>query len=266
MLMHTQKLQTINGIIFLVSLKPSTLSWWFFFIMQDVVAIIVSGGSGKRLGADIPKQYIEVEGKTILQYTLEKFSRSKYISEIVVVANIDYMQLASEIAKKLSSEKEIHIVEGGTERYLSVYNGVKYVFEKYPESFVLIHDAVRPNLPDYIINEVVLALNKYNAVSTAIPVKDTLYLTDKSGIEVIDRKLYYTAQTPQGFRVKKILTAFDFLLKRKDFIPTDDISVYCYAHNSKDVYIVKGSIHNNKITYKEDIVWFESLIKSGNNI
>lgn len=234
-------------------------------MLNKAVAIIVSGGSGKRLGADIPKQYIYVEGKPILQYTLEKFILSEYISEIVVVANVDYIQLASEIAKGVNSEKEIHIVEGGTERYLSVYNGVKYVFEKYPESFVLIHDAVRPNISDYIIKEVVLALNTYNAVATAIPVKDTLYLISKSGIEVKDRESYYAAQTPQGFKAKMILAAYNMWLKQKCFIPTDDISVYCYAYNSKDVYIVNGSIHNNKITYKEDIVWFESLIKVANN-
>jgi ribitol-5-phosphate 2-dehydrogenase (NADP+) / D-ribitol-5-phosphate cytidylyltransferase len=232
---------------------------------KRVVAIIVSGGSGKRLGGDIPKQYVEIEGKTILQFTIEKFCRSNYISEIVVVANIDYMSLAKEITGKVNSEKKISIVEAGAERYLSVFKGIKYVYEKSPDSFVLIHDAVRPNLPDYIIKEVALALNKSDAVSTAIPVIDTLYLVSKSGIEIKNRDGYYAAQTPQGFKLKKIFNAYSFLLNNKSFIPTDDISAYCFAYPSKDVYIVKGSIHNNKITYKEDIEWFESLVRTGKN-
>ena len=223
-------------------------------------AIIVSGGSGKRLGSDTPKQYLEVNGKTILQYSLEAFLTHPKIHGVIVVAHNDYLLLTEEIAANIQSDKEIQIVKGGTERHLSVLEGLKAAEMAEPFSNVLIHDAVRPNVSQQIISDTIEALENHEAVSTAISVSDTIYIKDNNEISVPNRNNVYAAQTPQAFRLSAMLEAYLMLRMNNGFAPTDDVSVYLKAFPKRAIFIVNGSSDNKKITYSSDLNWFDEVI------
>jgi 2-C-methyl-D-erythritol 4-phosphate cytidylyltransferase len=223
-------------------------------------AIIVSGGSGKRLGSDIPKQYIEVNNKTILQYSLEAFIAHPQIHGVIVVAHKDYLLLTEEIAANIQSDKEIQIVKGGAERHLSVLEGLKAAEMAEPFSNVLIHDAVRPYVSQQIISDTIDALKNNEAVSTAIPVSDTIYIKDTNEISVPNRNTVFTAQTPQAFRLSVMLEAYLMLRMDNGFLPTDDVSVFLKAFPKRAIYIVNGSHDNRKITYSSDLKWFNEVV------
>jgi ribitol-5-phosphate 2-dehydrogenase (NADP+) / D-ribitol-5-phosphate cytidylyltransferase len=225
-------------------------------------AIILLSGSGIRFGNSKPKQFIELNGSPLFSYSLFAFDKNILIDEIILVVNPMYLnELKRFIGDSINLfSKPIRILNGGETRQISSFIGVSSI--KDIECNVLIHDAVRPFIKHSIINECISKLKTCKAVSTVIPVSDTLYHKDFKDkiIDIPDRELFVRAQTPQGFQLDTILSAHQLAQKDKILNAPDD----CYLVNKyhlSEIGLVQGDINNIKITYPIDIDFAETILE-----
>lgn len=226
--------------------------------MDKVAAVIVAGGSGKRMGMKIKKQFIELEGKAILAHTIEAFNKCKVIDEIiVVVGKEDIAKVKTEIVSRYGYDKVIQIIEGGTERQESVYNGLMAVAKEV--QYVMIHDGARPFISQEILEKALLMTKEKHATVVAVPVKDTIKVVNEA-LEVEatpNRSTLWSVQTPQSFKKELLIKAYDYA-KEKSLIVTDD-SMLVEAYGKK-VHVVEGDYNNIKITTSEDLVLGQAIL------
>lgn len=225
------------------------------------IAIILAGGVGNRLNAGIPKQFIKVAGKTILEYTISAFQNNVNIHEIALVINPQYVNEAKEIVENDNFPKLRRILKGGKERYSSSIAALKEYGDT--ECNLIFHDAVRPLVSQRIIDDVVISLAANVAIGVGVSTTDTIWEKnniDNSINKIPDRTLLVSAQTPQAFRADIINKAYNLALNDPEFIATDDCGVVKkYLPNTK-ISIVEGDSSNIKITYKEDVDYLEFFI------
>lgn len=231
--------------------------------MSKVHAIILAAGVGKRARYDIPKQFIKIAGKTIVEHTIDIFERHRNIDNIIIVVLPMYKTLMEEIVLKNNYKKVSKILAGGETRRESSFVGLDAI--KDDNDVVLMHDAIRPFLSERIISQCVSALKKYDAVDVAIPSADTIIkLNGGDTIEDIPvRKFMLRGQTPQGFRVGVIKKAHLMANKDKNVQVTDDCGLV-FKYKLAEVHVVRGEENNIKITYPEDVFLAESLFKVRN--
>jgi len=224
------------------------------------IALIVAGGSGKRMGLDIPKQFVVVNNKPIISYSLKAFEDVKEIDSIFVVCHKDYINDLKQIIALNHIYKIKGIVEGGETRQESVLNGLNAIKNSgYQDNdIVLIHDAARPLVNKLIILDNIKACLKYKACETAIKVADTIIKSEKGDNlnEVMNRDVLYQVQTPQTFELGLIYSAHK---KAPTTSATDDAQIV--KKLGHEVAIVNGSKLNFKITTIEDLDLFKSLLK-----
>lgn len=221
------------------------------------VALIVAGGIGKRMGLDIPKQFVLVNGKPLLIYTIEAFAKHRDIDDIVLVVPKDYKDEVIGYISKYSLPKVSSVVIGGETRQQSVKNGLDEIKRKgiQDDDIVLIHDAARPLLSEDIITENVRLARSYGAVMTALPSVDTVVRGNESVGEFLNRNEIYLEQTPASFMFKVIYEAHE---KAKGNDASDDCLLV--KQNGKEIQIVRGNRNNFKITTKEDLELFIDYI------
>ena len=222
------------------------------------IAFILAGGTGCRVGGDMPKQFLPLaDGRSVLEHSVDAFEQSHYIHEIVVVMHSDWLKEAEELIRKNAWRKVKHLISGGIERWESSWNGIAlYLKEdkKDPDTFYWFHDAARPFVSQDIISRVAEALKSHLAVTVAVPVTDTLYQI--KGHEVTDirnRKEFMRAQTPQAFHYLAISPAYMRAIEKGKIKATDDVGILMQYNPDVEVYFVEGEEANKKITYKEDI-------------
>lgn len=219
--------------------------------------IILASGSGTRYKSDIPKQFVKIAGKTILEHTLDVFEKSLCIDNIILVITPDYRQMAEEILLKNNYKKIIKLLNGGDTRKESSFIGISSIEDS--EANVLIHDCARPFLTERVIKECVEALKKHQAVDVAIPSADTI-IKVKDGIidSIPERKYLMRGQTPQCFKLSLIKKAHE--LSKNDNNFTDDCGLVV-KYNLADVFVVQGDMENIKITYPSDIYMADRLFQ-----
>lgn len=226
------------------------------------IGVILAGGSGRRVGSDIPKQFLCVAGRTILEHTLERFDSHPQIDEIVVIVAEKEMDRTHKIISEGDFRKVKHIAAGGQERYHSTLAALQlYRDEDYQ---LLIHDAVRPMVTEKIISDVITALGTCNAVNVVIPATDTIIETDATHTFITNvpaRDCLFLVQTPQGFHSRILASAYEKALKDAEFVTTDDCSVVMKYLPEEKIKIVKGDTRNLKFTYAEDLALLEYLLK-----
>ncbi|MBM7409120.1 2-C-methyl-D-erythritol 4-phosphate cytidylyltransferase [Methanococcus maripaludis] len=221
------------------------------------IAIVLSAGSGTRMGNEVPKQYMKLAGKPVFQYCIEEFSKSSKIDEIYMVISKEDQLYVEEILKKFPN-KVSKIIFGGRTRQESSRAGV-YALPKNTDK-VLIHDAARPFLNLTLINEVIDTLDYHNCVDVAISSDDTIIKIDcDKYIESIpDRNYLLRGQTPQGFKYPIILDAHNMSEKEDYCGVTDDCGLIIHYGLSK-VYVIDGNSKNIKITKPIDLYISEKL-------
>lgn len=219
--------------------------------------IILASGTGSRYNSDIPKQFIKIAGKTVLEHTVEIFENSDKIDEIILVITPDYRHIAENILLRNNFKKITKLLNGGATRKDSSYIAISSIEDE--EANVLIHDCARPFLTEQIIDDCVKALDKYSAVDVAIPSADTIIKVKDGIIDGIpDRASLMRGQTPQCFKLSLIKKAHEMSKGDNNF--TDDCGLVV-KYNLADVFVVAGSGENIKITYPEDIFMADRLFQ-----
>ena len=234
---------------------------------KKCTAIILAAGQGKRMGSKIQKQFLEICGKPVLYYSLAAFQDSPLIDSMILVtgaAEIPYVQ--KEIAEKYLFNKVRAVVEGGAERYASVWKGLqaleKSLTEEEKEGYVFIHDGVRPFIHEEILSRAFDAVKKYHACVVGMPSKDTVKLADEEGFVDMtpDRRLVWSIQTPQVFDFRLAYQAYAELEKSGRSDVTDDAMIV-EAFTDTKVRLVEGSYENIKITTPEDLKIAEAFLR-----
>lgn len=230
------------------------------------IAVLLAGGTGARLGAEIPKQFLKVHGKTIIEHTLNVFEFHAQIDEIAIVIHPQYVEDMSQIVQMGGYQKVKKILLGGAERHHSSWVAIN-ACKEHPEANLIIHDAVRPLIDAETISKVIGALAHYNAVTVAIPATDTMYQVENNLIQHIPKRDHLMrAQTPQAFKQHILQTAYQKFFENENFRATDDCGIVAKYMPKEPVFVVLGSENNLKITHIQDIVIFENLFQNETNI
>ncbi|MFT4245255.1 MAG: bifunctional cytidylyltransferase/SDR family oxidoreductase [Micrococcaceae bacterium] len=222
------------------------------------IGIILAAGSGTRLGAHIPKQFLRVAGREIIDYTLEAFQNNENIDEIIVMSNPDFVERTEKISKNYS--KVTAVLSGGKTRNATSNLAIEHIGQ---ESNLIFHDAVRPFVSNRIINDSISALEDYNAVDVAIPSADTIIQVDNNEIlhDIPKRDALRRGQTPQAFKWSTIKHAYELAIKDDTFTATDDCGVIKQYLPDEKIYVVAGEENNIKITHTLDLAIADKLFQ-----
>lgn len=221
-----------------------------------IVAILLSGGSGTRMGLDIPKQYLLVNNMPVIKYSYDQFINNKSVDGIIIVAHSNWLQFLKNNLD-CSNSKFLGFAESGESRQQSILNGLLYL-EKTLEAeddLVIIHDSARPNISQNLINDC-LRIGDYDGVLPVLPCKDTLYMSDdgKNINSLLNRDCIYAGQSPETFKYKKYL-----LINKKasvDELQNTRGSTEIAFKNGFKMKIISGEDINYKITTKNDFAIF----------
>ena len=219
---------------------------------QKYAAIVLAAGSGKRMNSKVHKQYLIIQDRPVLYYSLKAFEDSAVDEIVLVVGKGEEEFCRREIVDKYGISKVKAIVEGGKERYHSVFEGLKQTSDA---DYVLIHDGARPFVDQDIIRRCMQEVQKYQACVVGMPVKDTIKIADEEGYakQTPDRKNVWMIQTPQTFSYALIYEAYEEMLKTEDTAITDDAMVLERIKGKKSK-LIEGSYRNIKITTPEDLL------------
>lgn len=224
------------------------------------IAVILAGGIGSRLGADKPKQFLEICGRMVIERTIDAFETNDCIDEIAVVINPMYVSDMKEIVKRNVWKNVTKVLKGGAERYMSTLSAIK-AYEDAEDVNIIFHDAVRPLVSQEIIDRVVKSLQEHDAVGVAVKVTDTIWEAEGEAIKTVpDRSVLRKAQTPQAFRLSVIKDAYRRGLQDPKMSSTDDCGMVMRYMPEKKIFIVEGEERNIKLTYKEDVPYIEMLL------
>ena len=213
------------------------------------------------MGTDIPKQFLEVDGKPIIVYTLETFQRHEQIEKIVVVCVKEWIGKLKELIKVYNLTKVSWIIEGGDTGHDSIRNGVFFLRGLAdPEDYIIVHDAVRPIVPQKAIDDLLrVAHQKGNSVSATVCHPPIVYTEDfESGIRDIDREHVMLASSPQAFKYSLALKCYE--QAERENLHNTTFTSSLLIHCDERVYFAKGTTSNIKITKKEDLALFQALL------
>ena len=232
--------------------------------MRMNIAIVFAGGVGTRMGSEIPKQFLELNGKPVLAHTLELFQSHVRIDKIVLVAAESHFDDCRTLAEKYGISKLHRIVACGDSAQESIYNGLKAAAEDFlPETTVLLHDGVRPYLEPQVIDANIDAVEEFGNAVTYTPCYETIVLSkDGEKISALPyRRESYTAQAPQSFRLGEILAAHERIRARPEgYADMVDQATICWMLGIP-IHLVRGNRGNVKITTPEDIVMLSALLE-----
>lgn len=225
------------------------------------IGLLIAGGSGKRMGQDIPKQFINVYDKPVIIYTLEAFQLHEEIDVIAVVCIDEWQHVLEIYAKQFNITKLKYIITGGGTGQESIRNGV-FELEKYCDKndIVLIHDAIRPMVSKEIIHDCITTAKKYGNATTVIPCAEAMLITadQQSSGRTFSRNDLKRTQTPQAFHLGDICELHRMALEKKIF--NSVASCTLLIELGGNVYFSKGSEKNIKLTTVDDIDIFKALL------
>lgn len=233
------------------------------------IAVILAGGTGSRMGAEMPKQFLPLAGRAVIEHSIETFCNHPAIDEVAVVVHPEWRGRMEAIAAN-GWAKLKKIVDGGAERYMSSLNAIMAYIDEPDDTNLLLHDAARPWVSAEIVDRVVAALKHNEAVGVAVPSTDTVWEVhpDMSAEMIMEggkfemprlvaripeRMLMWRAQTPQAFRLPLIRDAYQRALQDPQFRATDDCGVVRKYIPGTKICVVEGSEENKKITFAEDM-------------
>lgn len=221
------------------------------------IALLLAGGIGKRSGSEIPKQFVEVNGKPLIVYTMEKFEQSHEIDYICAVCVKEWIEKLKQIARQFHISKLKVVCEGGTSGLDSLQKGLQ-ALNCSEQDYVLVHDAVRPFVDEEIIKDNIRVAHQHGVAMTAVECVETLVYAEEDGYadKMIPRDGLKRIQTPQTFRYQILKEIYDGI----DLEKVKEPSIFAlYMSMGNAIYCSKGNDKNIKITYSDDIVYFKKL-------
>ena len=216
------------------------------------VGIVLAAGKGSRMKSDTPKQFLEIAGKPVLYYSLKVMEES-FVDEVILVTGEDLLSYCKEeIVDKYGFTKVSHIVAGGSERFLSVYQGL---LAANGADYVYIHDGARPFITQQVLKDAKACVETYKACAAGMPVKDTIKITDEKGFakNTPNRNLVWQVQTPQVFAYQVVKCAYDTLLSLEETPAVTDDTMVVENMTQTPVKMFEASYMNIKITTPEDL-------------
>jgi 2-C-methyl-D-erythritol 4-phosphate cytidylyltransferase len=232
------------------------------------IACIFAGGKGVRMGAGIPKQFLEINGKPILIHTLQLFQYHDEIDKIYISTLKDYIPYVQQLVDEYHIRKVCAIVPGGDSAQDSIYNCLKAVEkENDPDSIVLLHDGVRPYVSYDVISRNIEGVKKNGNAITSTACYETIMVSKKG--DVVDsvpyRKETFAGQAPQSFYLKDILDAHEKIRKRPEGYENMVDSCTIIRTLGQTAYMVEGNRGNIKVTTPEDVYMFRALLQYQEN-
>lgn len=221
------------------------------------VAVILAGGVGQRMCEVLPKQFVNFAGETCLERSISRFISNKNIDQVIAVVHKDWETFARKLLEK--NNYACTLISAGNNRSQSSYNALKFIKSC---DKILIHDAVRPFIKPGFIDMSLSVLDEYDAVTLAVPVKDTISEAENGLIKNIpDRSKFFVNQTPQAFRFQVIKEAYDMAYGKDPELKgfSDDCGVLKKYFPEKQIKIIPGDYQNMKLTVPMDLFLFEKL-------
>ena len=250
------------------------------------IAVILAGGVGRRMGGPIPKQFMLLNGRAVIEYSIETFNDHLAIDEVAVVVHPDWREEMEKIRARNGWTKLTKVIDGGSERYMSSLNAIMAYIDEPDDTNLLLHDAARPWVSAEIVDRVTAALVSHEAVGVAVPSTDTVWevhpdfavqrdketksqrdnetmrgledlrtrsLVDYFVARIPERRLMWRAQTPQAFRLPLIRDAYQRALQDPLFQATDDCGVVRKYMPGTKIAVVEGEERNMKLTSVGDM-------------
>lgn len=225
-------------------------------------AIVLAAGKGTRMNSKIQKQFLEVEGKPVIYYSLKCFQESPLIRDIILVTGEESLSYCKEeIVKRFGFSKVKKVTAGGKERYDSVYAGLCACDNA---DYVLIHDGARPFVTEEILERTCFAVKETGACVVGMPAKDTIKISDRNKMveSTPAREKVWLVQTPQAFRYSLIKESYESI-RCKDMSGITDDAMIVEQESGVKVALVHGSYENLKITTPEDLIIAEAFLRCG---
>ncbi len=229
------------------------------------IAIVIAGGSGHRMGQDIPKQFINVYDKPVIIYTLESFQKHPQIDAIEVVCIDGWHDVLKAYAKQFGITKLKWVVNGGQSGQESIRNGV-YNLEGVlkDDDIVIIHDGIRPLVDESVLSDVILKCNRYGNAVTSMPYNEQIFVIDDeiSTVKYIPRETLRRVSTPQAYKFGKVDRAYHEAFEKKIGIYGSSYTNTMMVELGERLYFAAGSDKNIKLTTKDDLEMFKAYLKS----
>jgi 2-C-methyl-D-erythritol 4-phosphate cytidylyltransferase len=240
-----------------------------------MVAVVLGGGVGQRIGAQVPKQLLMLGGRTLIEHCVAAFEQAPGVDEILVVMAAGYTGQVRSMLAEAGYRKVSAVIEGGVARPDSTRIALAAIAASASASAddgdgasdrdcdcgVLLHDAARPLVDQRIIADCVASLQVHQASGVAVPVSDTIVITEAGVMHSMPRRdTLLRCQTPQCFRLPVIARAHELAAADPDFFPTDDCGVVLRYLPDVSVHVVPGSERNIKITYPQDLAIAELML------
>ncbi len=228
-----------------------------------IIAAIVAGGSGSRMGTELPKQFMELEGVPVIVRTVRAFLSHSSVDAAIIGINPSYYDYARTLPGLYDQDGRVHITMGGPDRNSTIENIIGYAISHLgctDQDVVLSHDAVRPFVSPRMISDSISAMETCEICTTAIPETDTVAVADKA-LNVSsfpDRSTLYRIQTPQTFRIGSFLKVWTPLTPAEKARATDVCSLYRQC--GYNIRLIQGELTNIKLTYPEDVSFAQAII------
>ena len=226
-------------------------------------AIILAGGSGTRMGkTEMPKQFLKINDKPIIIYTIEKIINNPDINRVIISCNKDYIDYTKQILDEYNI-KEVYVTEGGKTRFWSVMNGINFIEDKWGiknDDIFLAHDSVRPFVTNRILSENIREAKKNGAATTVVDLIETISEVNENNkiFKLYPRTNFYSGQSPQTFNIKKFVS-YTHTIPKDILNEITDLAVV-FVNNNDVVTPVIGDRENIKITTPIDLVIAKNLM------
>ncbi len=231
-------------------------------------AIIIAGGSGHRMGQDIPKQFINVNNKPILLYTLECFEKHEKIDAILVVCIDGWHEAVWAYARQAGITKLKWVISGGETGQESIRNGVFFLEDKVnSDDIVVIHDGIRPLVDEEVLSDVIDVAQKYGNAVTSMPFKEQMFVVSDdscSSTEYVPRETLRRVSTPQAYKYELLDSKYHEAFEKKIGIYGSSYTNTMMVDLGVTLHLAKGSEKNIKLTNKDDLDLFKAYLKADN--
>ena len=228
------------------------------------IALVIAGGSGKRMGQEIPKQFLTVDDKPVIIYTLENFERNDYVDEIVVVCIDGWHDVLRAFCKQFGLNKIKHIISGGETVQQSIFNGVKKAYDEYGKDVCLIiHDSIRPLVDESVLNDVIEVCHKFGNAVTSMPYNEQIFVVNSDGettSKFIPRETIRRVSTPQAYMLGRLYECYTKAFRENIGILGSSYTNTMMVELGETLHFAKGSDRNIKLTTKDDFYIFKAYI------